>query len=330
MGTQSARPAMPGVAGRAVDAPSPAGSGGSSRPGRARARHCRRPGSSSRLVSSSKVWHRRAKAVNQRRGGRCQTARLLSSPAWRASVPSTPSVDLTHAPRHAALPQPRCATPRATSFAVDLYSHLRESHPETHLGYWVFPLPGGRGGDARSASTSPASARARCGRRRRAGREAAIDSWSNPDYVFDPVDRHPARAARATAACWRTGSWPGKVADPEVLRSYYHRVHAGHGYTPVGAVPVRAARGHAAASWSGCSSRTSRAAARVLDAGCGRSLFTEIRPRLAVRDRGRRRRPRPARSRARREFPRRALGGGGRAPAALPRRAPSTRSSRAS
>ena len=28
-------------------------------------------------------------------------------------------------------------------FAVDLYSHLRESHPETHVGYWVFALPEG-------------------------------------------------------------------------------------------------------------------------------------------------------------------------------------------
>ena len=28
-------------------------------------------------------------------------------------------------------------------FAVDLYSHLRERHPETHLGYWVFALPEG-------------------------------------------------------------------------------------------------------------------------------------------------------------------------------------------
>ena len=28
-------------------------------------------------------------------------------------------------------------------FAVDLYSHLRESHPETHVGYWVFRLPEG-------------------------------------------------------------------------------------------------------------------------------------------------------------------------------------------
>ena len=85
----------------------------------------------------------------------------------------------------------------------------------------------------------------------------------------------------------------GKVADPEVLRSYYHRVHAGHGYTPSepflfelhAAMLRRLERLFLAHIAPG---------ARVLDAGCGRSLFTEIRPRLAVHHRRRRRRPRPA------------------------------------
>jgi SAM-dependent methyltransferase len=69
----------------------------------------------------------------------------------------------------------------------------------------------------------------------------------------------------------------GKVADPEVLRSYYHRVHAGHGYTPAEPFLFEL---HAAML-----RRLERLfdehiprGARVLDAGCGRSLFTEIRP----------------------------------------------------
>ena len=67
----------------------------------------------------------------------------------------------------------------------------------------------------------------------------------------------------------------GTVADPEVLRSYYHRVHAGHGYTPSepflfelhAAMLRRLERLFLAHIAPG---------ARVLDAGCGRSLFTEI------------------------------------------------------
>jgi SAM-dependent methyltransferase len=66
-----------------------------------------------------------------------------------------------------------------------------------------------------------------------------------------------------------------KVADPAVLRSYYHRVHAGHGYTPTepflfelhAAMLRRLERLFLAHIAPG---------ARVLDAGCGRSLFTEI------------------------------------------------------
>jgi SAM-dependent methyltransferase len=69
----------------------------------------------------------------------------------------------------------------------------------------------------------------------------------------------------------------GKVADPEVLRSYYRRVHSSHGYTPAEPFLFEL---HAAML-----RRLERlfrhyvpAGGRVLDAGCGRSLFTEIRP----------------------------------------------------
>src|SRR5580765_4969177 len=71
-------------------------------------------------------------------------------------------------------------------FAEDLYSHLRERHPETHVGYWVFALPEGEaettiGIDLRAIGPGSLWKEAP------AGREAALDSWSNPDYVFDPV-----------------------------------------------------------------------------------------------------------------------------------------------
>jgi SAM-dependent methyltransferase len=110
-----------------------------------------------------------------------------------------------------------------------------------------------------------------------AGREPALDSWSNPDYVWDPVvgiQLVLRRDGRVLESRFVTA----KVPDPAVLRSYYHRVHAGHGYTPVEpflhelhAAMLRLLdplfREHVPAG------------GRVLDAGCGRSLFTEIRPR---------------------------------------------------
>jgi SAM-dependent methyltransferase len=69
----------------------------------------------------------------------------------------------------------------------------------------------------------------------------------------------------------------GRVADPEVLRAYYHRVHAEHGYTP--AEPFLHEL-HAAMlrKLERLFLRHFAPGSRVLDAGCGRSLFTEIRP----------------------------------------------------
>jgi hypothetical protein len=69
----------------------------------------------------------------------------------------------------------------------------------------------------------------------------------------------------------------GRVADPEVLRSYYHRVHAEHGYTPAEPFLHELHAAHAAQARAAVPPAFRRGS-RVLDAGCGRSLFTEIRP----------------------------------------------------
>jgi SAM-dependent methyltransferase len=160
-------------------------------------------------------------------------------------------------------------------FAVDLYSHLREKHPDTHVGYWVFPLPEGE------AETTIGIDLTRIGPdslwiETRQGRAAAIDSWSNPEYVFDPIVGIQL-VLRRDGRVLENRFVAGRVADPEVLRSYYHRVHAEQGYTP--AEPFLHEL-HAAML-----RRLERIflehfarGSRVLDAGCGRSLFTEIRP----------------------------------------------------
>ena len=161
------------------------------------------------------------------------------------------------------------------TFAVDLYSHLREKHPETHLGYWVFPLPEGE------AETEIGIDLTRIGPRSLwketpQGREPALDSWSNPHYVFDPVVGIQL-VLRREGEVVENRFVTGKVADPEVLRSYYHRVHHGGGYTPEEPFLFEL---HAAMlrRLEPLFRRHVPAGGRVLDAGCGRSLFTEIRP----------------------------------------------------
>ncbi len=160
-------------------------------------------------------------------------------------------------------------------FAVDLYSHLRERHPETHLGYWVFALPEGEAETTIGldlTTIGPGS----LFKETPDGREAALDSWSNPDYVFDPVVGIQL-VLRRDGRVLENRFVTGKVPDPEVLRSYYQRVHAGHGYTPVEPFLFEL---HAAMLRLLDSLFRAHipAGGRVLDAGCGRSLFTEIRP----------------------------------------------------
>ncbi|HET7746101.1 MAG TPA: class I SAM-dependent methyltransferase [Vicinamibacteria bacterium] len=160
-------------------------------------------------------------------------------------------------------------------FAVDMYSHLRESHPETHVGYWVFPLPEGEAETTFGVDLTAIGPRS-VWKEAPGGPEWAIDSWSNPAYVFDPVIGIQLVLRRAGRVL-ENRFVAATVADPEVLRSYYHRVHAGHGYTPAEPFLFEL---HAAMLrlLDGLFARHIAAGSRVLDAGCGRSLFTEIRP----------------------------------------------------
>ena len=190
-------------------------------------------------------------------------------------LPLTPTVDLTT--RRGTLRfESRLRGADRYLLAVDLYSHLRESHPETHLGYWVFPLPEGEslttiGLDF--TTIGPASV----WKETAVGRQPAVDSWHNPRYVFDPVVGIQLVLRNREGRVVENRFVGAKVTDPETLRSYYHRVHAGHGYTPAEPFLFEL---HAAML-----SKLERIfldgipqGSRVLDAGCGRSLFTEIRP----------------------------------------------------
>jgi SAM-dependent methyltransferase len=160
-------------------------------------------------------------------------------------------------------------------FAIDLYSHLREIHPDTHVGYWVFPLPEGEA-ETEIGLDLNAIGPGSLWRRTAGGREAAVDSWSNPTYVFDPVIGIQLVLRDRRGRVLENRFVAGRVADPEVLRSYYHRVHAGHGYTPQEPFLFEL---HAAML-----SKLEKLflahipkGGRVLDAGCGRSLFSELR-----------------------------------------------------
>jgi SAM-dependent methyltransferase len=191
-------------------------------------------------------------------------------------VPLTPTIDLST--RRGTL-RLRTSLREAARhvFTVDMYSHLRESHPETHVGWWRFTLPEG------SAETTIGIDLTTIGpgslwRETESGPEQAQDSWSNPAYVFDPIIGIQLVLRSPRGKVIENRFVAGKVAEAGVLRSYYHRVHAGHGYTPTEPFLFEL---HAAmlSRLERLFTRYVPRGGRVLDAGCGRSLFTEISPR---------------------------------------------------
>jgi SAM-dependent methyltransferase len=194
----------------------------------------------------------------------------------RRILPLTPEIDLSR--RQATLRfRSRVPHPERHVFAVDLYSHLRERHPETHVGYWVFALPAGDAETAIGIDLTTIHAGSLWKETSGGGREPAIDCWFNPEYEFDPVIGIQLVLRDTKGRILENRFVTGKVKDAVVLRRYYHDVHADHGYTPPEPFlhELHAAMLH----------RLQRlflahipAGGRVLDAGCGRSLFTEIRP----------------------------------------------------
>lgn len=162
---------------------------------------------------------------------------------------------------------------------VDMYSYLREKHPDTHIGFWVFEAPPGNQNfsiDVDLTEIGPNSVRLVVG----GGGQAPVDSWTNPGYSWDPiVGIQLVRRLRSTNTVVESHVVTGKVPTTEVLKEHYGHIHLDHGYTPATHEPFLW-RLHARVLRQLEKTFLSYIpqGGRVLDAGCGRSLFTEIRP----------------------------------------------------
>lgn len=161
-------------------------------------------------------------------------------------------------------------------FTLDLYSHLDERHPETHAGWWALRLPEG---DAQVrvgldlTTIGPHSVWLEQGGRR----EAAIDSWTNPDYRFAPLIGIQCVLRSPQGKVLENRFVTGKVDDPAVMAGYYKKVHAEGGYTPTEPFLFEL-HAEMLRRLEPLFLRHVPRGGVVLDAGCGRSLFTEIRP----------------------------------------------------
>ena len=170
----------------------------------------------------------------------------------------------------------RVGDPDAYVFTIDIYGYRVHAHPDRHVGWWRFVLPPGTGTAHLQLDFDPiraASVTVRVGDTQL----TRVDSWHNPDYVFDPLgdlqlvfrDRH--------GEIRRTESTLLKYFDRDVIRAFYDRQYASEGYTPPDDHPFlwelhefKKTRLHQLFS------KYIPAGGCALDVGCGRSIFSEI------------------------------------------------------
>ena len=160
-------------------------------------------------------------------------------------------------------------------FTVDIYTYLRQVHPETHLGWWAFHVPSGPRKvifhcDFRTISSDSVKMildgeKIRCG-----------DNWVNPTYLFDPL-QDLQLVLRDGLKIEQLEHVIMKIDDPQVLKQFYARLHATGGYgSPLPFLPTM--HYYKLDVLKRMFTQYIPAGGKALDLGCGRCLFTDIQP----------------------------------------------------
>jgi SAM-dependent methyltransferase len=161
-------------------------------------------------------------------------------------------------------------------FTIDIYSYLRQEHPETHLGWWSFSLPPGdrkivffvdfRTMNKDSVKLILEGDKMSCG-----------DYWVNPSYLFDPLQDLQIVLRNGSMEIEQLEHVIMKIDDPAVLKQFYARLHAGGGYgSPLPFLPTM--HYYKLDVLREFFLRYIPSGGKVVDVGCGRCLFTDIQP----------------------------------------------------
>ena len=161
-------------------------------------------------------------------------------------------------------------------FTADIYAYRQHTHPDRHLGWWRFDLPRPRGRGTLHMAFDPISAESVelevAGRR-----VAAIDSWTNPEYVFDPLGDLELVMRRPAGDIVRQEPALLKFVDRDILRDFYVRQYATEGYTRAADAPfLHELHEHKMRRLHRLFTRHIPGGGRVIDVGCGRSLFADM------------------------------------------------------
>jgi SAM-dependent methyltransferase len=161
-------------------------------------------------------------------------------------------------------------------FSVDIYSYLRQEHPETHLGWWSFRLKPGEHKiqvyvDFRTTTRDSVKLILD------GEKLSCIDSWVNPAYLFDPLQDLQLVIRGEGLEIQELEHVIMKIDDPLVLKQFYARLHAAGGYgTPLPFLPTM--HFYKLDVLKRFFLKYIPKGGKALDLGCGRCLFTDIQP----------------------------------------------------
>ncbi|MBN2382776.1 class I SAM-dependent methyltransferase [bacterium] len=165
---------------------------------------------------------------------------------------------------------------RHDRIVVDIYSLNGSRHPAEHLGWWLFHLARRLEGTLLFdfSQIGPGSVTLRLGK----DLVRAADCWYNPDYTFSPVqDLHLVLRDRENQAISQQ-TYQLINDRPGVLKRFYDRLHATDGYKTEGNTFLNTLHHYKLGLLNKIFQSYIPEQGRVLDVGCGNSLFTEIAP----------------------------------------------------
>lgn len=196
---------------------------------------------------------------------------------WRRRVRGGPAIDIRDR-RGRGTFRYALSKPQRFIFTTDLYNFRDRSHPRGHLGWWRFDLPAGRHEATIHCDFNSID-------RRSVGLEVAgnavplVDAWFNPDFVFTPLgdlvlafrDRDDTDAIRHLEPMLL------KFFDRDILRAFYARQFVNEGYSaPVDEPFLWELHSYKLRQLKHLFHALIPSGGRVIDVGCGRSLFTEM------------------------------------------------------
>jgi SAM-dependent methyltransferase len=161
--------------------------------------------------------------------------------------------------------------------SIDIYQFQKLEHPAHHLGWWLFldpPRPGAALVELDFNKIDETSVRLLVGNQLR----SADDAWVNPQYRFAPLQDVMVLTRDRHNRILESQSVYLKHKDPAALKAYYEELHGGAGYATENNTFLLTLHRYKLGLLKGLFERYFAPGSRVLDVGCGNSLFLEIQP----------------------------------------------------